>query len=95
MRFLRFIEAIDAPILTESMSQYEAAETIARDEDLFDAVATYTTWPDIFDDEPEQLKKLLAVLANTKPVKMRLYRGENAYEYNNYQPYPDHHQRAG
>ncbi len=75
------------PLMEAGMvSPQAAAKYIAMDDDLFDAVASYATWPDAFDEHPEQLKKFIAVLSRVKPIKKRLYRGERAFEYNDYQP---------
>ncbi len=83
MRLVEFFTVLDEARL---VSPNAAAKFIAMDDELFEAVAAYATWPDSFEERPDKLKKFLYILSRVKPFKIRLYRGEPRFEWNNYQP---------
>ena len=78
------------------VSSYAAARYIASDDELYDAVASYVYNPDVYDEEVSEPTKqrFLSILSRVRPIKKRLYRGEQAYEYNDWQPYEDHLHRG-
>lgn len=86
MRLVEFFTVLDESSL---VSPSAAAKFIAKDDDLFEAIAAWASYGgvDSFDEREDQLKKLLYILSRVKPFKYRLYRGEPTFEHNNYQPY--------